>query len=91
MHAGAKLVIGILIFLIGIYWYVADYIPGAVGWKGTGIVQKTALRLLVDVFFGVFGLVLIIFGLLVAWVEYEDLKWEREERKQARRTRKKRK
>ncbi len=91
MNAGAKLVIGILIFLVGIYWYAADYIPGATGFKGIGVINKTAFQILVDVFFGVFGLFLVIFGLLVVWVEYEDLKWEREEKRQAARIKRKRK
>ena len=88
MHAAAKLVIGILIFLIGVYWYAADYIPEATGWQG--IIGKKAVSLFIDVFIGTFGLILIIFGLLVAWVEYEDLKWEREEKKQLERAKKSR-
>jgi len=34
-----------------------------------------------DVFVGVFGLILIFLGLIIAWIEYEDLKWERKEKK----------
>ncbi|MDI6721672.1 MAG: hypothetical protein QMD85_04735 [Candidatus Aenigmarchaeota archaeon] len=70
MHSGVKLVIGILIFLVGLYWYV----PGnALG---------NALTHLRTVFIGVFGIVLIFLGLIVAWIEYEDLKWEAREKKE---------
>ncbi len=89
MNAGVKLIIGILIFLVGLYWYTVDYIPGAAGW--TTIIGKKAVDLFIDVFVGTFGLFLIIFGLLVAWVEYEDLKWGMEEKKQRTKTKRRKK
>ena len=81
MSAIAKLIAGLIIFLVGIYWYVAplfgnhflsSMVPKTVG--------STSQAFLV-VFFGIFGLVLIFLGLIVAWIEFEDLKWERKEKK----------
>ena len=76
MHAAAKMIIGILIAIAGIYWYVADYF--GVGWKA--IIGINAWEAFLTVFFGVFGIVLFLLGLLVAWIEYEDLKFEQEEK-----------
>jgi len=77
MNAVVKLIIGLLIAIAGIYWYAADYI--ATGW--VPIVGYTAVDALIKVFVGTFGLFLLFLGLLIAWIEYEDWKWEREERK----------
>lgn len=76
MHAAVKLAIGLLVAIAGIYWYAADYL----GMPAFGVFGAHSLAALKTVFFGVFGLFLIIFGLLVAWIEYEDIKWEREEK-----------
>ncbi len=81
MHAAVKLIAGVIIFLLGVYWYVAplfgnhflsSLVPKTVG--------STSQAFLVT-FFGVFGLILIFLGLIVAWIEFEDLKWERKEKK----------
>ncbi len=77
MHTLVKLFIGLLIAIAGVYWYLADYV--ASGWKA--IVGYTALSALINVFIGCFGAFLICFGLLVAWIEYEDWKWEQEEKR----------
>ena len=70
MHSGIKLIIGILVFIVGLYWYM----PGnALG---------STLADLKVVFMGVFGLFLIFLGLIVAWIEYEDLRWESKEKKE---------
>lgn len=87
MHAAIKMIIGILIAIAGIYWYLADYI--ATGWKA--IVGINAWEAFLTVFFGVFGIFLFLLGLLVAWIEYEDLKFEREERKEEKTTKKRKK
>lgn len=78
MHAAIKMIIGILIAIAGIYWYLADYI--ATGWKA--IVGINAWEAFLTVFFGVFGIFLFLLGLLIAWIEYEDLKFESEEKKE---------
>lgn len=73
MHSVVKMIIGVLILLAGLYWYFADYIGTniAATWLGA-----SAIGALKSVFIGLFGLVLIFVGLLVVWIEYEDLKWE---------------
>ena len=74
MNSGVKLIIGIIIFLIGIYWYL----PGnaAAGFLGV----HSTWRAFLTVFAGLFGLFLLFLGLIVAWIEYEDIKWERKEK-----------
>ncbi len=37
---------------------------------------------LVALFKGCFGLFLVFIGLIVAWIEYEDLKWEMKEKQE---------
>ena len=80
MNAAVKLIVGLIIFLLGIYWYVAplfgqhtlsSLVPKTVG--------STSQAFLVT-FFGLFGLVLVFLGLIVAWIEFEDLKWESKEK-----------
>ena len=79
MGATTKLLIGVIIFLAGIYWYVAPLL----GHSGVaGILGVSTFRSLVTVFAGTFGLFLIFLGLIVAWIEYEDLKWEAREKKE---------
>lgn len=87
MNAAIKMIIGILIAIAGIYWYLADYI--ATGWKA--IIGINAWEAFLTVFFGVFGIILFLLGLLVAWIEYEDMKFEREEKKEEVKQPKKRK
>ncbi len=70
MHSGIKLIIGILIFIAGLYWYMPGNSLGS------------TLADLKTVFMGVFGLFLIFLGLIVAWIEYEDLRWESREKKE---------
>ncbi|MBI4895226.1 MAG: hypothetical protein HY831_01905 [Candidatus Aenigmarchaeota archaeon] len=78
MHSAIKLIVGLLIFLAGLYWYLADVIGQnmAASWLG-----HSAITALKTVFIGVFGLVLIFIGALVIWIEYEDLKWEMQDKK----------
>ncbi|HLD84965.1 MAG TPA: hypothetical protein VI968_00250 [archaeon] len=74
MHSAAKLIIGIIVFLAGIYWYL----PGNAAAPALGV--HSTYRAFLTVFAGLFGLFLLILGLIVAWIEYEDLKWERKEK-----------
>ena len=76
MHAGVKLIVGILIFLAGVYWYL----PGNTIAPALGVASN--VRAFLTVFAGLFGLLLIFLGLIVAWIEYEDLKWESKEKKE---------
>lgn len=76
MSAIAKMIIGVVIFLLGIYWYLPanyfkQFVPITVG---------STFQAFLVVFFGLFGLALILLGLLIAWIELEDMKWERREK-----------
>lgn len=77
MHSAVKLIIGLIVFVAGLYWYVAPLL-GNLGLQS--FLSVSTFRALVTVFAGLFGLVLIFLGLVVAWIEYEDLKWERREK-----------
>ncbi len=74
MGAGVKLVIGIIIFLLGIYWYLPNTVV-------TALFGRTAFQSFLTVFEGLFGIALIVLGLIVAWIEYEDIKWSRKGKK----------
>ncbi len=74
MNSGVKLIVGIIVFLIGIYWYL----PGNVAAGFLGV--HSTWRAFLTVFAGLVGLFLIFLGLIVAWIEYEDIKWERKEK-----------
>ena len=78
MNSAVKLIIGLIVFIAGIYWYAADFVGNnpAVTWVG-----QSALSALKTVFIGAFGLALIVLGLIIAWIEYEDLRWESKEKK----------
>jgi len=78
MHPAAKLIIGLIIAIVGIYWYVADYVKMNIAPTFLG---GAAIASLKTVFIGVFGLFLLFVGLIIAWIEYEDLKWEMKEKK----------
>ena len=80
MHPAAKLIVGLIIAIVGIYWYVADYFPGN---PTAGVFGGAAINALRTVFIGVFGLFLIFIGLIVAWIEYEDIRWQRREKQSA--------
>ncbi len=80
MHSAVKLVIGLIILVLGLYWYAAPML-GHLGLQNA--LGENTFRALVTVFSGLFGLVLIFFGLVVSWIEYEDLKWEAKEKKEA--------
>ncbi|MBI4174020.1 MAG: hypothetical protein HY517_00100 [Candidatus Aenigmarchaeota archaeon] len=74
MNAAVKMVVGIIIFLIGLYWYLPSNAVSA-------FFNRSAFQAFLVVFEGLFGLLLIFLGLIVAWIEYEDLKWTRKEKK----------
>jgi uncharacterized membrane protein YbhN (UPF0104 family) len=74
MSAVLKLIIGLVIFLAGIYWYLPmSFVNTFFG--------RSGFQAFLVVFQGLFGLGLILFGLIVAWIEFEDIKWERKEKK----------
>ncbi len=81
MHSGVKLIIGIIIFLAGIYWYAA---PLFADFGLQTFFNMSTFRAFVTVFAGLFGLALVFLGLIISWIEYEDLKWEAREKREAR-------
>ena len=87
VHSAAKLLIGLLIFVAGIYWYVAEVL----GMPGVAVVLgvESTFAAFLTVFAGLFGGFLIFLGLIIAWIEYEDLKWEAREKKEKKKPKKK--
>ena len=75
MNSVTKMLMGLLIAILGVYWYVARSV---FGWKPAGFTPAQTLGI---VFVGVFGAFLIMIGLLITWIEYEDIKWEAREKK----------
>lgn len=76
MNSAVKMIIGLLILFAGIYWYAVS-----TPWFGNGSVfGVNTWSALKTVFFGTFGVFLAFLGFLVAWIEYEDMKWEARER-----------
>ena len=80
MNAAVKLIVGIIVVLAGLYWYAADFIGRNV-WSG--VIGSSAIGAFKTVFVGVFGIFLIFIGLIVAWIEYEDIRWQRREKQSA--------
>jgi len=76
MNAGAKLIIGLIILIAGIYWYASPSVMKIIGIESTRAALAT-------VFTGLFGLFLVFIGLIITWIEYEDIKWSRREKKEA--------
>ncbi|MBI2076178.1 MAG: hypothetical protein HYT72_02940 [Candidatus Aenigmarchaeota archaeon] len=76
MHPAVKLVIGLLVFTAGVYWYAGPLLG-----QFNDILGIRPTRAFMDMFVGLFGIFLIFIGLIVAWIEYEDLKWEKKEKK----------
>jgi hypothetical protein len=78
MNAAAKLVMGLLVTIAGLAWYI---------WGDTtfkpylGVSSVTALEI---IFVGSFGLFLIMVGLFVTWIEIEDIKDMKAEKSAAR-------
>ncbi len=85
MSAIAKMIAGIVIFLIGIYWYL----PGSWFKQFVPLTVGSTFQAFLVVFFGLFGLAFILVGLLVAWIEFEDMKWERREKQEKKAEKKK--
>jgi len=74
MNSVTKMLMGFLIAILGVYWYIAGSV---FGWRPAGLTPAQTLGI---VFVGLFGIFLIMLGLLIAWIEYEDIKWEMKEK-----------
>jgi hypothetical protein len=84
MHPALKLVIGVVILLLGLYWYAEPLL----GHSGIQVLLgRSTFQAFVSVFAGLFGALLVFVGFIVAWIEWEDLKWQaREKAEKARET-----
>ena len=67
MNAAAKLIIGLLVTIAGIAWYVF-------GSAFSPYIGMSAFNALKVIFVGSLGVLLIVIGLFVTWIELEDLK-----------------
>ncbi len=65
MHPAIKMIVGFLILAAGLYWYATD-----VPYMGA------TLSALKTVLAGTIGVVLILLGLLIVWIEYEEMKYQ---------------
>ncbi|HIE41079.1 MAG TPA: hypothetical protein EYP80_00275 [Candidatus Aenigmarchaeota archaeon] len=74
MNAVVKLIIGILITTTGLAWYIFH---SALTFYGL----QDSLYSLNLIFSGIFGAFLILFGLLLTWIEAEEVKESLSERK----------
>ncbi len=88
MHAAAKIIIGLILVLIGLALFVDSVVPitGTTGtfgidWLGNFIIVLT----------GVIPIMLILVGLLVVWLEADELKMEKEFSEEEEKPKKKRK
>jgi len=77
MNAAAKLVMGLLVTIAGLAWYIW----GNAFTPYLGVSSFTALEI---IFAGSFGLFLIMVGLFVTWIEIEDIKDMKAEKSAAR-------
>jgi hypothetical protein len=77
MNAAAKLIIGLLVTIAGLAWYIW----GSAFEHYIGVSSWTALGIL---FAGSFGIFLIMIGLFVTWIEIEDIKDMKAEKSAAR-------
>lgn len=68
MNPIVKLVVGILITLAGIAWYL---FPEAITSLGFGIDPLSSLKMIIS---GIVGLALIIIGVLLIWIEVEEIR-----------------
>ena len=72
MKAAGKLVIGAILVIAGIYWYIAGNIPGL------GISGAANLMALWTIFRGSIGVLVLLIGAFIVWLEADELKMERE-------------
>jgi hypothetical protein len=68
MNAIVKLIIGILITAAGIAWYAY---PDGVRALGFAVDPISSLKIIIA---GIVGLILIVFGLLLVWIEAEEIR-----------------
>lgn len=72
-----KILIGIVLLIVGIVWYILPEIPILSDALKDGTLVPFWKAFLV-LFVGVFGIGVFFIGLLMAWMSYEDFKMDRE-------------
>ncbi|MBI4019372.1 MAG: hypothetical protein HY364_03895 [Candidatus Aenigmarchaeota archaeon] len=80
MHSAAKILIGMILFAAGLYWYVGPILGH---FSGDPIFHIRPTYAFAVLFSGLFGMGLIFIGFVMAWIEYEDLKWSKHAKKSA--------
>ena len=78
MNPMAKMLIGLLVFAAGVYWYLGPLLGHFSGDPLFHIRPTYAFAVL---FSGLFGIGLIFIGFVLAWIEYEDMKWTKQAKK----------
>lgn len=73
----AKIVIGIVLIIIGIFWYFSKNIPIVTNYMAN-VSFVPSYNVLIFLFIGLFGLCLLFIGVLLAWMGWEDYKVEKE-------------
>ncbi len=68
----ARILLGILLMLAGIAWYFVDVPLLGSALSSGGLVPFW--RSLLVVFAGIFGIMLIFVGLIIAWLSYDEYK-----------------
>ena len=68
------MLIGLLVFVGGVYWYVGPLLGH---FTGDPLFQIRPTYAFAVMFSGLFGLALIFLGLVIAWIQYEDMKWKK--------------
>ena len=75
MHAAVKILLGLILLIIGIAWYLVgiDGIP-FLGDLFSTMTIYSFLDALFVVFFGLFGLMVILVGVILLWLGIEDMR-----------------
>ncbi|MBN2094684.1 MAG: hypothetical protein JW727_01425 [Candidatus Aenigmarchaeota archaeon] len=79
MNAWVKLIIGLLVTAAGLAWYVWGSVFGSYINVSDGVSSFDALLILLA---GGFGAFLVLMGLLVTWIEMEDLRDSKSQKKE---------
>lgn len=74
MGPRSKLVIGVLLILFGIWWYVPDTVFSAI----TPFSSLTNLQALVALVQGGAGVLAVLIGIFVVWIELDEIRMRRE-------------
>lgn len=73
----AKIVIGIVLIIIGIYWYFSKHIPIVSNYM-ENVSFVPSINVLIFLFIGLFGLCVFALGALLAWMGWDDYKVDKQ-------------